>query len=352
EWQGELGNAAGITREQWNEVNLDRIYVFTPEGHVIDMTPGATPVDFAYRVHTEVGHKCRGAKVNGRVVPLNTTLQTGDQVEIITGDEMEPRREWLFGHLGYVSTSRARAKIRNWFGQREKEKNIEEGKKLLLDELVHLGIDQLDFIELINAVGYETPEALFVAIGAGELDAVDVVEAASELIDLDGYESQMSLGLDFAQGDSESSEVIISGLGDLPFELAACCRPVPGESIVGVIGDDRVVHIHRQDCLEALRGEIGRIIKVRWEEQVTRTFPVDIEVVAYDRAGLLFDITSILMQENTNVVSINTTHQELESRVNLTMTIEERSLNRLLKTLEKIEQLSNVISARRTTSSS
>ncbi len=157
EWQEEVGDARGLARELLDDVNLDRIYVFTPDGHVIDMTPGATPVDFAYRVHTEIGHKCRGAKVNGRVVPLNTALQSGDQVEVIVGDEADPRREWLFDHLGYVSTSRARTKIRGWFGQRTKQKNIEEGKKLLLDELIHLGVEQLDFAELVGVVNYDSP---------------------------------------------------------------------------------------------------------------------------------------------------------------------------------------------------
>lgn len=351
EWQEELGDITGIAKELLREVNLDRIYLFTREGHVIDMTPGATPVDFAYRVHTEVGHKCRGAKVNGRVVPLNTSLKSGDQVEIILGDEAVPRREWLFDHLGYVSTSRARAKIRGWFGQREKEKNAEEGKKLLLDELMHLGVEQVDFTELVNAVGYESPESLFAAIGAGDVEALDVVEAASDLLDLDVNDQQMSLGLEEERrGDLD---VAISGSGDLPWQLSSCCQPTPGESIVGLVGDDNTVHIHREDCLQALYDHAnGRLIKVRWEDQATRTFPVSIEVVAYDRPGLLFDITSIFVREDTNVVSINTTQDEQDARVVLSLVIEETSLNRLLRTLEKIEQLSNVVTARRTTASS
>ncbi|MEX2489222.1 MAG: bifunctional (p)ppGpp synthetase/guanosine-3',5'-bis(diphosphate) 3'-pyrophosphohydrolase [Pseudomonadales bacterium] len=351
EWQEELGDITGIAKELLREVNLDRIYLFTREGHVIDMMPGATPVDFAYRVHTEVGHKCRGAKINGRVVPLNTGLKSGDQVEIILGDEARPRREWLFDHLGYVSTSRARAQIRSWFGRRERQKNIDEGKKLLLDELLHLGVEQLDVFTLVDAVEYDSPESLFAAIGAGDVEVLDVVEAASELIGLHTEDQQISLTLG-GQQESGPGEVSIFGVGDLAYELSACCQPMSGEPIVGIIADNNMVKIHRKDCLEALGSDIdGRSIEVKWESHTDRTFPVKIEVVAYDRPGLLYDITSVLVHEEINVLSIGTDHDSQESRVVLSMVIEERAVNRLLKTLEKIEQLSNVISARRTTAS-
>jgi GTP pyrophosphokinase len=280
---------------------------------------------------------------------LNTKLQSGDQVEIILGEEMMPRREWLFEHLGYASTSRARAKIRSWFGQREKQKNIEEGKKLLLDELMHLGIEQLDSSQLTRVADYDAPETLFAAIGAGDVEAHDVVEALTELLEVDVDRQQMNLELE--EQTPGPTNAIVAGVGDLPWELASCCQPVAGDSIVGIMEADNLVHVHREDCLKALGVDAGRIIKVRWQHEVTRTFPVDVQVTAYDRAGLLFDITAILMEENTNVISINTVRDEREKHVVLEMVIEQSSLNRLLRTLEKIERLSNVISARRITSS-
>lgn len=345
EWQEEFSDVSGLTKELFSEVSLDRIYVFTPEGHVVDMTPGATPVDFAYRVHTEVGHKCRGAKVNGRVTPLNTPLKTGDQVEIIVGDEAEPRREWLHTHLGYVSTSRARAKIKSWFGHRTKRKNIEEGKKLLMDEFGHLGIDHIDDAELVRLVDYKHPDDLYEAIGSGDLDVLEVVERAAELVHLDDYDHQLSLVLSDTMDERASP---VTGIGDLKYRIADCCKPVPGDSIVGVAEDGGFVMIHQQHCLQALRADIyGRLMRLDWKEDAEKSFPVNIEITAYDRRGLLYDITGIFMRESANVISLSSESEKHSNLVCLKMVIEVASLNGLLRTLEKIEQVSNVIRARR-----
>lgn len=346
EWQEELDDVSGLTKELFSEVSLDRIYVFTPDGHVVDMTPGATPVDFAYRVHTEVGHKCRGAKVNGRVTPLNTPLKTGDQIEIIVGDEIEPRREWLHAHLGYVSTSRARAKIKSWFGQRTKRKNIEEGRRLLANEFGHLSIEHIDDKQLINIVGYSSPDDLYEAIGAGDLDVLGVIEKAAEMVHLDLYDQQLALVLNGDGGDDESP---VTGIGDLSYRIAECCMPVPGDLIVGVVDETGTVLVHQQECLQALRVDLyGSLMRLDWKVDAIKTFPVSIEIVAYDRPGLLYDITGIFMHENTNVITLNTEIDKHNSHVSLKMVIDVGSLNGLLRTLEKIEQLSNVITARRT----
>jgi GTP pyrophosphokinase len=350
EWQDELVDVPDLAKEILTDVNLDRVYMFTPEGHVVDMNPGATPVDFAYRVHTEVGHKCRGAKVNSRVVPLNTVLKSGDQVEIIVGDEVEPRREWLHEHLGYVTTARAKAKIQSWFGHREKQKNIDEGKKILLDELSHLGIEQLDLIKLIEKVEFESTNELFYAVALGEINVVDLAELAAEVMDFEVEDSQLNLGLE--DGCASKKELLVAGLGGLDYVISECCRPVPGDSIVGVIDDDNLVHVHLQDCLQALKADVyGRIMRLEWKEEVNATFPVSIEVRAYDRSGLLYDITGIFMNETTNVVSIQTLAGESRNQVTLKMQIEVDKLTRLLRVLEKIEQLPNVMTARRSLSS-
>ncbi len=331
----------------FSTLSVDRIYVFTPDGDVVDMTPGATPIDFAYRVHTEIGHKCRGAKLNGRVVSLNTVMSSGDRIEIIVGDEPEPRREWLHEHLGYVATSRARAKIQGWFARREKEKNVEEGKKLLVEELSHLGVEHFEFSDLVDRMDYESPNELFYAIAVGELAAFDVVEEAADLVQLDISDHQLVLDIGIAE-----NKATITGQGDLGYEMSECCQPVPGDLIVGVVDDADRVHVHRHDCLQALKADVyGRLMSLEWKESVEVTFPVSIEVLAYDRFGLLHDITGILMREHTNVQSTTTLTDRKNNRVSIKMVIEVVQLNKLLQTLEKIKQLPNVTSARRTVSS-
>ncbi|HIG41646.1 MAG TPA: bifunctional (p)ppGpp synthetase/guanosine-3',5'-bis(diphosphate) 3'-pyrophosphohydrolase [Gammaproteobacteria bacterium] len=347
DWQEELGDVSGLADELLSKVSLDRVYVFTPDGHVIDMMPGSTPIDFAYRVHTEVGHKCRGAKINGRVVPLNHELRSGDRIEIIVSDEVEPRREWLHEHLGYISTSRARVKIQSWFGNRTKNKNIEDGKKLLLDELRHLRIEQVRGPRLLNAVGYEKENDLFAAIGGGDIDSMDVIEAATRVLELDGAKHQLNFS--FKDEHKPMGEPLVAGMGDFAHIVSECCKPVPGDFIVGVIDDGNTVHVHRQDCIQALRADsYGRLMRLNWQENVQHTFPVTIDVDAYDRAGLLHDITGVFLKQQTNVIAMNSVSDKLSNRVSLTMVMEITSLNELLRTLEKIEQLPNVITARRT----
>ncbi len=349
EWQGELEDVPGLATEILTDVNLDRIYMFTPEGHVVDMPPGATPVDFAYRVHTEVGHTCRGAKINGRVVPLNTVLRSGDQVEIIVGEESAPRREWLHEHLGYVTTARARAKIQAWFGHREKKKNIAEGKKIILDELSHLGIDKFDVSEVLRKVQFSTADEMYYAVAVGEVDVVELAEVAAVHADLDVRSAQLNLGLQEADA---SRPLLVSGLGGLDYVISGCCNPLPGDSIVGVIDDDNKVHVHLQDCLQALKADVyGRIVRLDWEQALNTTFPVTVDVLAHDRAGLLYDITGILMRQETNVLSIHTLPGAQSNQVTLRMQIEVDQLTRLLRIMEMIEQLPNVIAARRSIAS-
>ncbi|MFT4851816.1 MAG: GTP pyrophosphokinase [Candidatus Pseudothioglobus sp.] len=348
DWREELGDVAGISKELLDEIGLDRIYVFTPDGHVVDMTPNATPVDFAYRVHTEVGHKCRGAKINGKVVPLNTRLKSGDQIEIITGDEIEPRREWLHAHLGYLSTSRARAKVQNWFGQRTKRKNIEEGKQLLEHELRRLSVEHVNIGQLTGMLNHKKAVDLYAAVGAGDISVIDVVEAAVHMVELDVKDQQLSLLLS-DENRAENSEMLVTGLGGLLYSLAACCNPVSGESIVGIITDQNTVDVHCQDCLQALQADsYGRLMRLDWRAGNAATFPVTVEITAYDRHGLLHDITGVFMREETNVIAMNSQTDKPNNRVLMSIVIEVSGINRLLKTIEQIEQLSNVITARRT----
>jgi GTP pyrophosphokinase len=346
EWQEEMGDVSEVAKAVLDEASLDRIYVYTPDGHVIDMTPGATPVDFAYRVHTEVGHKCRGAKVNGRVTSLNSALRSGDQVEIITGDEVEPRREWLHEHLGYVTTSRARTKIQSWFGNRTKRKNAAEGEKLLTAELRYLGFEEIDPELLVPVLEYQKLSDLCAAIGAGDLNAFDVIDAASA--QLESYWMDRQLGFPFRDERQDIEASAILGVGELKHKMATCCNPLPGDAIVGIIDDDHIIHVHTQDCIQALKGDsYGRLMRLDWNNQSKHVFPVRVNVEAYDRFGLLHEITGVFVDQQSNVLEMKSVTDKRNSRVDLTMIMEITSLNELVRTLEKIEQLVNVISARR-----
>lgn len=346
DWQDDSINVSHLAEDILSEVALDRIYVFTPEGHVVDLKPGATPIDFAYRVHTEVGHKCRGAKINGRVVPLNHKLRSGDQVNIITGDEIEPRREWLYQHLGYISTGRARAKIRSWFGNRNKQKNITEGEKLLSAELFRLGIDSLEDEKLIALVGYNKMSDLYSAIGSGELNSLDVIGAAPELFSIQVSEQQ--LDFQFSNVLKKAMPSSLLGVGDFEHIMASCCAPESGDLIIGLIDEKNIVHVHKQDCLLALGPEsYNKLMQLEWQTQIKQTFPVNLEIDAFDRSGLLHDITGVFLASRINVIAMQSVSDKLKNSVLVSMTMEVISLNELLQTLEKIEQVPNVISARR-----
>jgi len=347
DWREELGEVAGISKELLDEISLDRIYVFTPEGHVVDLPPRSTPVDFAYRVHTDVGHKCRGAKINSKIVPLNTSLKSGDQIEIIVGNDVEPRREWLHAHLGYVSTSRARAKIQSWFGLRTKRKNTEEGKQLLNSELYRLGVDDLDLDSLAVKLQYKKSNEMYAAIGAGEVNVIHVVEAAVQLVEVGLKEKQLSLLLSEDEA-GDGNELLIEGLGGMAYTLAPCCHPVVGNSIVGLTNEKGGVDVHCQECLQALESVAhGRLIRLDWRGEVALTLPVSIEIQAYDRRGLLHDISGVVMGEETNVTAMNMCKNAPDNHVTINMTIEVTTIYSLLRTIEQIELLTNVISARR-----
>tara|TARA_R110002072_G_scaffold51389_1_gene137870 strand:- start:59662 stop:61902 length:2241 start_codon:yes stop_codon:yes gene_type:complete len=347
EWQEELGDVSDIAKAVLDEASLDRIYLYTPDGHVIDMMPGATPVDFAYRVHTEVGHKCRGARVNGRVVSLNTKLRSGDQIEIITGEDAEPRREWLHEHLGYVTTSRARAKIQSWFGNRTKRKNTVEGEKLLRTELRYLGFDNIDPKMLLPVLRFKKLVDLYSALGAGDINAFDVIDASSKQLETFGTEKQ--LDFPFREESQKEKSSVLIGTGDLAYVIEDCCKPLPGDAIVGLIDDDSLVHVHSQGCIKALQGDsYGRLMRLDWNTAMKRVFPVKVNVEAYDRAGLLHEITGVFVEQQSNVIEMNSLTDKHNNRVALSMVMEVTSLNELVRTLEKIEQLANVISARRT----
>ena len=343
EWQDEVRGLPGTAKEILANVSLDRIYIFTPDGHVVDMPPNATVVDFAYRVHTEIGHKCRGAKINGKMANLDHKLKSGDQVQIITGDEVAPRREWLHTHLGYVNTSRAKAKIQSWFSHREKIRNLEDGRKILMAELQQLGIEHFDYAYLLSEFGHEHKDEFFYALAVGEIQLADVVELIASESEI-ALPSPVSVEL---QGQ-EQKAALVAGMGDRDYLMAKCCNPLLGDPIAGIIDDQDIVNVHLHDCIQVLNADVyGRLMRLNWREDVQTSFPVTVDVEAYDRSGLLFDITSIFLDELINIIVMNLVTDKASHTVIIKMTIEVASLKRLIRALELMQQLPNVVSARR-----
>ncbi len=355
EWHDELGGSEELSDMLRGDAVQDRVYVFTPEGHVVDLPSGATPVDFAYRVHTEIGHRCRGARINGRIVPLNRPLKTGDQVEVLTGEE-RPRRDWLNANLGYVNTSRARAKVAHWFKLQAKDQNAEAGRDIVHRELRRLALDshQIDMAEVARKLHFKQIEDMYAALGAGDLRLSQIINAAQLQVESDEKDDQqLDLGLPSSgSGEPRSggTGVRILGVGNLLTTVASCCKPVPGDPIMGYITQGRGVSIHREDCsnLLALKDqEPDRVIGVDWGEERATTYPVDVSIEAFDRSGLLRDVMMVLANEHINVLAANTATDPKSNLARLSLTIEIARLDMLGRVMDKINQIQNVMDVHR-----
>ncbi|WP_278618552.1 GTP diphosphokinase [Ectopseudomonas oleovorans] len=352
EWHEELGDIGGLAEQLRVDIEPDRVYVFTPDGHAIDLPKGATPLDFAYRVHTEIGHNCRGAKINGRIVPLTYSLQTGEQVEIITSKQGTPSRDWLNPNLGYVTTSRARAKIVHWFKLQDRDQNVAAGKQLLERELARMALVGADFDKLAEKANLKTAEDLFAALGAGDVRLAHAVNLAQQLVEPERGNEQLELIPRKAQGfkPGKRGDIQIQGVGNLLTQMAGCCQPLPGDPIVGYITLGRGVTIHRQDCPTALQQtarEPERMIQVSWGPVPVQTYPVEIVIKAYDRSGLLRDVTQVLLNEKLNVLAVNTRSNKEDNTASMSITVEIPGLDALGRLLARIGQLPNIIEARR-----
>lgn len=352
EWHEELGDIGGLAEQLKVDIEPDRVYVFTPDGHAIDLPKGATPLDFAYRVHTQIGHNCRGAKINGRIVPLTYSLHTGEQVEIITSKNGAPSRDWLNPNLGYITTSRARAKIVHWFKLQDREQNVAAGKAMLERDLARLALAAVDFAKLAEKCNLKTVEDMYAALGAGDLRLAHAVNLAQQQVEPERGNEQLELipRRASAPRPGKRGDIQIQGVGNLLTQMAGCCQPLPGDPIVGYITVGRGVSIHRQDCASVLQlegREPERIIQVSWGPVPVQTYPVDIVIKAYDRSGLLRDVTQVLLNERINVLAVNTRSNKEDNTASMQLTIEIPGLDALSRLLARISQLPNIIEARR-----
>lgn len=352
EWKDdELTDACDFLDRFKAEAFQDRVYVITPKGAVIELPQGATPLDFAYHIHTDIGHRCRGAKVNRRIVPLNYELKNGDQVNVLTAKHPAPSRDWLSPHLGYLKSARARGKVRQWFKQLDQEKNIAVGKAILEKEFQRLGVDlkQVDLQKLAEKLNFTAVDELFAAIGYGDVTTGAVATKAQELI-LPPPPAPVSRLIRKPSGGETGEGIQIRGVGKLLTHMARCCKPVPFEPIVGFITHGRGVTIHRQDCpnlLNLATREQERMIEVAWGREQKAVYPVDIMIQAYDRTGLLRDISSILLQEKINVLATNTRTDPKTAIAHMLFTLEIGSVEQLSRILDKICRLPNVTDAHR-----
>ncbi len=347
EWRQDVEDAGEFVEAMKTDVFQDRVYAFTPRGDIIDLPSGATPIDFAYYIHTEVGHRCRGAKVNGKLVSLDYKLQTGNQVEILTAKRGGPSRDWLNPNLGLVNSARARAKIKRWFKVQAREQNLAQGKLLLEKELRRLGMLDTDVDLLAKEFGGRTVDDFYVLIGAGDLPVSRIVNH----LKLDGAPPE---GEEFliptragASADAQAAEVVVLGLKGLFTNMARCCNPAPGDDISGYITRGRGATIHRRDCPNVLNvRDPERLVPVSWgRPQVT--YPVSIEVQAFDREGLMRDISAVIADENISISDGRV--KTVKNLAVFNLVLEVNNIGQLSKVLNKIEKLPNVSDARRVT---
>lgn len=352
EWQEDVGESrAEDLASYFNQaIQDDRVYVFTRDGHVVDLQAGSTPLDFAYHVHTEVGHSCRGARVNGRMVPLTYTLSTGDQIEIITSKGGKPSRDWLNLSLGYLASSRAIAKVRHWFKAQDRDQNLDAGREILHRELERLGMARVDLETVAPRFNYKSGDDVLVAIGAGDIGLQQIVHTISEQLPITTPPlAEIPVKTPRARPDSHGVE--IEGVDNLMTTLARCCSPVRGEAILGYISHGRGVVIHTSVCPELNRlreQDPDRIMAVSWSaEPDHQPYPVDVQVRAYDRTGLLRDITVVLANEHVNVTGVQTHTDKSSGLAFMRLVIEVGDLNTLGRVLGRIAQLPHVIEVRR-----
>jgi len=331
-----------------SEVLDERVYVLTPQDEVVDLARGATPLDFAYAIHTEVGHRCRGARVNGAIAPLTRKLENGDRVEILTGRDPRPSRDWLVPQQGYLATARARSKVRSWFRQQDYEANIAHGRQMLERELQRLGAGEQSWEGLATKLGYERVNDFLAALGYGDLTSAQVAGCLQPAERRPPHRRAPSR----PHAVDTANAVSVLGVGNLLSSVAQCCRPVPPEPVTGYITRLRGVSIHRADChnvLRLARQAPERIIEVSWGDEPSGRYPVRIHVIAHDRAGLLRDVTSVVTGEHINVLGV-TTATDPDTRIaRMDMTVEVSDVPQLSRLLNRVGQLANVIDARRLT---
>ncbi|MBI2848436.1 MAG: bifunctional (p)ppGpp synthetase/guanosine-3',5'-bis(diphosphate) 3'-pyrophosphohydrolase [Chloroflexi bacterium] len=340
EWHRELSGAEEFLESVKTDIFMDQVFVYTPKGEIKDLPTGSTPLDFAYRIHTNLGHQCIGAKVNGRLVPFGYQLKNGDQVEILTSKTSKgPSRDWLNPVLGFIHTSDARQKIRQWFKKQERTENIERGRELLEKMIRQLGLKLSDKEMLARLFKHDSLDDFYASIGEGGITTHQIAQRLA-------IQEQQPKIAAAAPVKQPSSAVKVQGVGDLLTRLAQCCHPLPGDKIMGYVTRNRGITIHRQDCYNVMHeDEKDRLIAAEWGETAT-AYPVKIQVLAWDRVGLVRDITTLIAEEKINITSV-TSAGSGDHTASTLLTLETANLAQLSRLFSKIEGMRGVINVSR-----
>ncbi|ABV86509.1 GTP diphosphokinase [Shewanella pealeana] len=355
QWQEDVAESGNLVDEVRSQVFEDRVYVFTPSGEVVDLPLGSTVLDFAYYIHSHVGHKCIGAKVDGRIVQFTYQVETGERIEIITSKHPNPKRDWLNPNLGYIRTSRARSKILHWFKQQDRDKNIIAGREMLETELTKSQLHIKDAQSAVERFNLVSMDDLLAGIGGGDIRLNQVVnhvqsrlrtkELSDEEVVEDLVKKSQSKSVKKAKGQVE-----VSGVGNLMSHIAKCCQPVPGDEIFGFITKGRGISVHRADCdqvKELVRASPERSVEVVWGENYSGGYKIRLSILANDRSGLLRDLTSVLAAEKTHVMAMSSTSDVKTQTATIELELELYNLEGLSKVLSKINQVDGVMQARR-----
>ncbi|MBA6289831.1 GTP diphosphokinase [Colwellia sp. MB3u-4] len=358
QWQEDVSESGELLDELRSQVFEDRIYVFTPGGDVVDLPSGATPLDFAYYIHSNVGHSCIGAKVFGRIVPFTYLLQTGDQVEVLRSKTLNPSRDWLNPSLNYLHTPRARAKVQHFFRLLDRDKNLAAGKEMLDTALgkLQLSLAKVDFSAAIERFNFTTKDDLFAAVGSGSTRLLQVVHCLQQQdeklkpeVDID----PQSLIRQPQQADTEAADnngITVSGVGNLLTHMAKCCHPVPGDEIAGFITQGRGISVHRVDCEQlanALNQQPEREVEVQWGINNKKSYQVSINIIGGDRQGLLRDISTIISNERVSIIGIESHTDKAKQSMSMTIKVEIANNEALTRLLAKLKQLDDVAEVKR-----
>lgn len=356
QWQEDVAESGNLVDEVRSQVFEDRVYVFTPNGEVIDLPMGSTVLDFAYYIHSHVGHKCIGAKVDGRIVPFTYQVETGERIEIITSKTPNPKRDWLNPNLGYIRTSRARSKIQHWFKQQDRDKNIVAGREMLEAELARSNLTLKDAKTAVERFNMVSMDDLLAGIGGGDVrlnQVVNHVQSRMRINELSEEEAvEDLLKKNQSRTDHKSrGQVEVNGVGNLMSHIAKCCQPVPGDDIFGFITKGRGISVHRADCeqvKELMRVHPERSVDVVWGKNYSGGYKLRLKVFANDRNGLLRDLTSVLAAEKSTVLAMSSSLDVKNQTVIIELELELYNLEGLSRVMAKLSQVDGVMEARRT----
>ncbi|PKI12679.1 GTP diphosphokinase [Colwellia sp. 12G3] len=356
QWQDDVAESGELLDELRSQVFEDRIYVFTPSGDVIDLPMGSTPLDFAYYIHSNVGHCCIGAKVFGKIVPFTHQLQTGDQVEVLTSKQPNPSRDWLNPNLNYIYSSRARAKVQHFFKLLDRDKYIAQGKELFESEIAKHDIATIDLLAAAKRFNMKTVDDLYAAIGTGNARLQQVINHFTQLdsklkppaeIDPQSLVKQSSTNKALVQDDNG---ITVSGVGNLLTHMAKCCQPVPGDTISGFITQGRGISVHREDCEQlanALNLQPERLVEVQWGSENKQSYQASAQIIGSDRQGLLRDISTIIANERVSIVGMDSNTDKTKQTVSMNLKLEVASSELLTRVLDKLRQLDDVTQVKR-----